>query len=88
MKMFGKYLKIRANNLNTGKNGAQRRLILKNWHPRYAESQEDLSLEVIPKEGVETFAQDLPENFSGTFGKIRARHFRHPKFCLLLHLFE
>ena len=30
--------------------------------------------------------KELPENFSDTFGEIRARIFRTPKFCLLLHL--
>jgi len=77
---------------NTDKTGAPRCLILKNWHLTCAESYENLFLKVISKAGVHDLCgrkyshKDLPENFSGMFGKIRARISRTPKICLLQHL--
>jgi len=66
---------------NTGKNGAQRTLVWKKWRQTCSESHEDLFLEVIPKTVVmrNSSHKKWPKNFSGKFGKIRAKILRTPK---------
>jgi len=90
------YENVRKIPENTGKNGAQRCLILKNLRPTCdGESHEHLFLEVIPKKDVNDLCRrkyshkDLPENrksFRTSLGEFGQKSFASPKICLLLHL--